>query len=170
MRIQKLERDLAQYKSLLATTRQRADSPFVVASILADANLKLVRLPVPKIRFATWATFDVVENFILAWDKPKRISCPILPCSAFGPNIGKSIKPVASYRLFMWKGFADPLRMRPTCAPILPISGSTQEGQLPRTVGRTTFGVLSGGSAVFSAGNCAASRIAIFASRRSTRF
>ena len=42
-RTQQLERDLAQYKSLLASARQKLEAP-VQASILADPNLKVVRL------------------------------------------------------------------------------------------------------------------------------
>ena len=44
-RTQQLERDLLQYKSLLATARQRLDAPVVPASsLLADPNLRLLRL------------------------------------------------------------------------------------------------------------------------------
>ena len=43
-RTQQLERDLAQYKSLLTTARQRLESPAQAASALADPNLKLVKL------------------------------------------------------------------------------------------------------------------------------
>ena len=43
-RTQQLERDLVQYKALLATARQRLESPSQAASVLADPNLKLVRL------------------------------------------------------------------------------------------------------------------------------
>jgi hypothetical protein len=43
-RTQELERDVAQYKSLLATARQRSEFPFEASALLADPNLKLVRL------------------------------------------------------------------------------------------------------------------------------
>ncbi len=43
-RTQQLERDLAEYKALLATARQRLEAPLYTASLLADPNLRLVRL------------------------------------------------------------------------------------------------------------------------------
>ncbi len=43
-RTQQLEQDLAQYKSLLATARQRLEAPAQAAALLADPNLRLVRL------------------------------------------------------------------------------------------------------------------------------
>jgi len=43
-RTQQLERDLAEYKALLAAARQRLEKPAQVASLLADPNLRLVRL------------------------------------------------------------------------------------------------------------------------------
>jgi len=43
-RAEQLERDLVQYKGLLTTARQRLESPNPAASLLADPNLKVVRL------------------------------------------------------------------------------------------------------------------------------